>query len=153
MNRHAFVKRVLVGGGFIFLCAAPRPALGQSSPPGATLRRPVKSDSSQLRYISPSEFLAGLTLTDEQKTKINRIRDDTTSHLAAVAKDQELGPEVKDAMIGGYERIENSQIFGVLTTDQQKQVRRRLATLRATAQQPQGPLQQSPVPARNPQSK
>ena len=43
-NKNAFVKWVVVGGGFVFLCAAPRLTLGQSSPPGAVLRRPVKSD-------------------------------------------------------------------------------------------------------------
>ena len=151
MNKIAFVKRLVVAGGFVFLCATPRLALGQSSPP--VLRRPVKSTSAQRRYISPSEFLAGLTLTDDQKAKINQIREDTKSHLAAVAKDQKLGPEVKDAMIGGYQRIENSQIFGVLTLEQQQQVRRRIATLRAKALQPQDPLEQPPAPGRNPQSK
>ena len=153
MNKNAFVKRVVVGGGFIFLCVAPRLALGQSSPPGAALRRPVRSAPGQSRYISPTEYLTGLTLTDDQKAKINQIREDTKSHLAAVAKDQKLGPEVKDAMAGGFQRIENSHIFEVLTPEQQQQVRRRIATLRAAAQQAQDQAKQPPVLEQTPQPK
>ena len=153
MNKNTFVKRVVVAGGFLFLCAAPRLALGQSSPPAAALRRPVKSNPAQGRYISPSEFLAGLTLTDDQKAKINQIREDTRSRLAAVAKDEKLGPEVKEAMLGGFQRIENSKIFEVLTPEQQGEVRRRLATLRAAALQPQHPSKQPPVAESAPQPK
>jgi Spy/CpxP family protein refolding chaperone len=153
MNKNGFVKRVVFGGGLLFLWAAPRLALGQSSPPGAALRRPVVSAPSQGKPISPTEYLAGLTLTDDQKARINQIREDTKSHLAAVAKDEKLGPEVKDAMAGGFQRIENSKIFEVLTPEQQQQVRRRIATLRAAAQQPQNLSEQPPVPRRNSQSK
>jgi Spy/CpxP family protein refolding chaperone len=147
MNKNTFVKRVVVGGGLLLLCAAPKLTLGQSSPPGSALRRPIKSIPAQRRtYISPTEYLAGLTLTDDQIAKITQIRDDTRSHLAAVAKDEKLAPDVKDAMVTGYQRIENSQIFEVLTPEQQGEVRKRIATLRAAAEQPA-------VPGRNPQSK
>jgi Spy/CpxP family protein refolding chaperone len=155
MSKHAFVKRVGVAGGFIFLCASPRLSLGQPSPAGAApfpLIKPTPPPAQQrMTYISPTEFLAGLTLTDNQKAKINQIREDTKSHLAAVAKDQKLGPEVKDAMIGGYQRIENSQIFGVLTPEQQQQVRKRISTLRAAAQQPKNQSQRTAVPETIPQ--
>jgi len=154
MNKIAFVKRAVVAGGFLFLCAAPRLTLGQSSPAGAAPSPRIKPTPAQRpTYISPTQFLAGLTLTDDQKAKIEQIREDTRSHLAAVARDEKLGPEVKDAMLGGYQRIENSQIFEVLTPEQQQQVRRRIATLRAAARQPQDPLEQPTVPGRNPQSK
>ena len=151
MNKNAFVKPAVVAGGFLFLCAAPRPALGQASPPGAAPRT-VRSAPGQ-KYISPTEYLTGLTLTDDQKAKINQIREDTRSHLAVVAKDQKLGPEVKDAMIGGFQRIENSQIFEVLTPGQQQQVRRRIATLRAAAQQTQDQARQPSVLEKTPQPK
>ena len=153
MNTIAFVKRVVVAGGFLFLCAAPRLALGQSSPPGEALPRPVRSAPGQGGYISPSDYLAGLTLTDDQKAKINQIREDTKSRLAAVAKDQKLGPEVKDAMVGGFQRIENRQIFEVLTPEQQQRVRRRIAILRAVAQQAQDQAKQPPVPEITPPAK
>jgi Spy/CpxP family protein refolding chaperone len=118
------------------------------------LRTPIKSIPAQRRtYISSTEYLSGLTLNDDQKAKINQIREDTKLRLAAVATDQKLGPDVKDAMITGYQRIENSKIFEVLTPEQQQQVRRRIATLRDAAKQPQGLLEQAPVPAGNPQPK
>ena len=155
MNRDMFMKRLVVGWGFIFLCAAPRLTLGQSSQPAGALRTPIKSIPAQRQaYISPSDYLAGLTLTDDQIAKIDQIREDTRSHLAAVAKDQKLGPEVKDAMVTGYQRIENSQIFEVLAPEQQGEVRKRIATLRAAAQKPQGPSSGQPrVPGGNPQAK
>jgi Spy/CpxP family protein refolding chaperone len=156
MNKNAFVRRVVVAGGFFFLCAAPRPALGQPSPSSAAqfpLIKPTPTPAQQPRtYISPTEYLTGLTLTGDQKAKINQIREGTKSHMAAVAKDQKLGPEVKDAMVVGYQRIENSQIFQILTPEQQQQVRKRIATLRAAAQQPKNQLQQPPVPE-TPQAK
>jgi Spy/CpxP family protein refolding chaperone len=154
MNKNTFVKRMLVGGGLLFLCVAPRLSLGQSSPAGAAQFPLVKPTlNRRMTYISPTEYLAGLTLTDDQKAKINQIREETKSHLAALAKDQKLGPEVKDAMLGGYQRIENSKIFEVLTPEQQQQVRRRIATLRAPPRQPQDPLEQPSAPGKNPQSK
>ena len=153
MNKIAFVKRFVVAGGFLFLCAAPKLAFGQSSPLGAAPPPPMRSASApRPNSTPPPDLLAGLTLTDDQNAKINQIRGDTKSHLAVVAKDQKLGPEVKDAMIGGFQRIENSQIFQVLTPEQQQQVRKRIATLRAAAQQPKNQLQQPPVPE-TPQAK
>ena len=154
MNKNGFVKRVVVAGGFLFLCAAPRLALGQANPPGVAPPPGIRPTRAQRpTYISPTEYLTGLTLTDDQKAKINQIREDTKSHLAVVAKDQKLDPEVKDAMAGGYQRIENSKIFEVLTPEQQQQVRRRIATLRAAAQQTQDPAKQPSVLEQNPQPK
>ena len=129
------------------MCVAPRLTFGQSDAPAAAPAVRMKPTPAQGRtHITPTEYLAGLTLTNEQKAKINKIREDTESHLATVAKDQQLAPEVKEAMIGGYQRIENGKIFAVLTPEQQQQVRRRIAILRAAAQQSQHP-EQAPAPA------
>jgi Spy/CpxP family protein refolding chaperone len=160
MNRNAFVKRVAVGAGFLLLCGAPRLSLGQASPATPTqaspatpagLARPRAVPARRGKAISPTEYLAGLTLSDDQKAKINQIREETKTHLAAVAKDDKMGPEVKEAMLGGYQRIENGKIFEVLTPDQKKEVRKRLADLRASAQPSRPPLQQPPAPATNSQ--
>lgn len=155
MDRNAFVKRVTVAAGFLLLCASPRLSFGQASPAGPArlprLARPAPAQRG--KYISPTEFLAGLTLTEDQKTKINQIREDTKSRLAAVAKDEKLGPEVKEAMLGGYQRIENSKIFEVLTLDQQREVRKRLADLKAPAQPPRQPSQHPPAASTHSQPK
>jgi len=76
-------------------------------------------------------------LTDDQKAKINQIHQNAKSRLEAVAKDEKLSPEAKDAMLQGYRRIENGQIFDVLTPEQQQEVRKRMSAWRAAARQDQ----------------
>ena len=137
----AFVKRVLVAGGFLFLCAEPGLTLGQSSQPAAP--PPMKSASPR-NPAPPPDLLAGLTLTDDQKVRIEQIRDDTKSRLAAVANDKKLSPETANAMLVGYQRIENGKILAVLTPDQQREVRRRLSAWKAAAGERQPKLQQPP---------
>jgi hypothetical protein len=154
MNKIAFVKRFVVAGGFLFLCAAPKLAFGQSSPLGSAPPAPMRSASAPPHNPTPPpDLLAGLTLTDDQKAKINQIREDTRSRLDAVANDSKLGPEAKDAMLGGYQRIENGKIFEVLTLDQQREVRRRMSAWRDAAGQHPHQFKERPVPLRNSQAK
>jgi hypothetical protein len=83
-------------------------------------------------------LLEGLTLTDDQQVKIDQIRDDTRSRIAAVtarANDKKLSPETANAMLQGLQRIENGKILEVLTQEQQQEVRRRLAAWRASVGQ------------------
>jgi hypothetical protein len=86
-------------------------------------------------------LLDGLTLTGDQKAKIDQIREETKSRLAAVANDKKLSPEAADALARGYQRMENGKILDVLTPEQQQQVRKRVAAFRAKADgKPQYPL-------------
>jgi Spy/CpxP family protein refolding chaperone len=78
-------------------------------------------------------LLEGLTLTDDQKAKIDQIRGETKSRLAAVASDKKLSPEAADALARGYQRMENGKILEVLTPEQQQEVRKRVAAFRAKA--------------------
>ena len=136
LNKIAFVKQVMVAGGFLFLCSAAKLAFGQSSPPGAAPHPPIRSAARN--SSAPPDLLEGLTLTDDQRAKIDRIREDTKARLAVVAagaNDKKLSPEAANAMFQGYQRLENSRIFEVLTPEQQVQVRRRLSTWRAAAGQ------------------
>ena len=152
MNRNAIVKRVVVGAGFLFLCAAPRLGLAQSDPSAAAPPSRTRSASAQPgNHTSPPDLLAGLRLTDDQKAKISQIREDVKSRLAAVAIDNTLSPEVKDAMLGGFQRIENSQILAVLTPEQQREVRRQMSAWRAARGQSKYGYRQ--VPVRNSQAK
>jgi Spy/CpxP family protein refolding chaperone len=98
---------------------------------------------------SPDPF-AGLALTDEQKAKIEQIHQETKSRLEAVTKDQKLSPEVKDAMLQGYRRLENGKIFDVLTPDQQREVRKRMSAWRAAARQQQHQSRQLQPPVQPP---
>jgi Spy/CpxP family protein refolding chaperone len=131
MNKIGFVKRVVVGGGFLFAAAL---SFGQLNPPSAApplALRPTSAPRSN--SAPPPDLLVGVTLTDVQKTKIEEIREQTKSQLAAVASDKTLSPETMDAMMRGYQRIENGKIFDVLTPEQQVEVRKRMAAWKAAA--------------------
>jgi Spy/CpxP family protein refolding chaperone len=148
MSKIAFVNTVVAAGGFLFLCAAPMLALGQSSQPGAAPPAPMKSAlAPRGKSAGPPDLLEGLTLADDQKAKIGQIRDETKSRLAAMDSDKKLSPEAADAMRRGYQRLENGKILEVLTLEQQQQVRKRIAAWRAAAGKPQYPLRR--VPASN----
>ncbi len=143
MSKIAFVKTVVAAGGFLFLCAAPLLALGQPSQPGAAPPAPTKSVlAPRGKSAAPPDLLAGLTLADEQKAKIEQIREETKSRLAAVANDKKLSPEAADAFLRGYQRTENGRILEVLTPEQQQEVRKRIASWRAAGEKPQYPLRQ-----------
>ena len=144
MSKIAFVKTVVAAGGFLFfLCAAPTLALGQPNQPGAAPPAPMKSASAPRgKSAAAPDLLAGLTLTNDQKAKIDQIREQTKSRLAAVANDKKLSPEVADAFLRGYQRMENGKILEVLTPEQQQEVRKRIAAWRAGAGKTQYPLRQ-----------
>jgi hypothetical protein len=107
MNKNRFAKRVAVAAGIIFMYAVPGLTPGQSSP---------KKDA------TPADDFAGLDYTDEQKARIDQIHQDMKSRMDAVGKDQKLTAEQRDAMLAGYQRMERSQVFKVLTTQQRKEV-------------------------------
>ena len=140
MNKIAFVKPVVVAGAFLILilCAAPKPAFAQSSqagPPPPLIRSAAAPPRNS---TAPPDLLEGLTLTDDQQAKIEKIRDDTRSRIAAVtagANDKKLTPEAANAMLQGLQRIENGKILEVLTQEQQQEVRRRLSAWRASVGQ------------------
>ena len=151
MSKFEFVKTVIAAGGFLFLCAAQELALGQSSQPGAAAPAPMKPASAPRgKSAAPPDLLEGLTLTDDQKAKIDQIREDTKSRLAAVANDKKLSPEAANAFLLGYQRNENAKILEVLTPQQQQQVRKRIATWRDTAGKPQYPSRRVPASEQTP---
>ena len=151
MSKIAFAKTIVVAGGLLFLCAAPELALGQSNQPGAVPPAPMKSALAlRAKSAGQPDLLEGLTLTDDQKAKIDRIRAEARSHLAAVSNDQKLSPEAADAMRRGYQRFENVKILEVLTPEQQQQVRKRIAAVRSGTGKPQYPLRRLPGSAQTP---
>ena len=137
----AFLKAVVAAGGLLLLGAAPEWALGQSSQPDAALRG---------QSGARPDLLEGLTLTDDQKAKIEHIREETKSRRAALANDQRLSPEAADALRRGYERTEYGLFLEVLTPQQQREVRKRIAARRAAAGKPQYPLRRVPVSEQTP---
>ena len=143
MNMNCFAKRGVIVTGVLFLCAASGLAGDETTAPvGAPPPHLASPAARPRRNIPPPDILAGLTLTDDQKAKIEKIRQDTKSREEALAKDTKLSPEVKDAMLQGYRRIENSEIFEVLTPEQKQEVRKRISAWRDSARQGQRPLPQ-----------
>ena len=59
------------------------------------------------------------------------------SHMDITAKDEKLTAAQRDAMLAGYQRMERSQIFKVLTTQQRKEVLRRIRARHLVEQEQQ----------------
>lgn len=145
MTRNRIAKRVVVAFGFLFLCAAP--ASAQSNPPSAAPTQLGASPTARPKKDTPPiDYFAGLTLTDDQKAKIAEIRQNSKSRIDALAKDEKLSPEQKDAFFTGYRRMENSEIFNVLTPEQQAEVRKRMRAQRAAEQHQKKAVPATPPP-------
>lgn len=83
----------------------------------------------------PTDDFAGLNFTDDQKAKIEQVHKNTKARLDAVAKDEKLTPDQKEAMLEGFRRMERGEIFKVLTPEQQKEVRERVRARHAAEQE------------------
>jgi hypothetical protein len=144
MNKNRFAKRMAAAAGFFFLCAAPWLTRAQSSPPipAPTPRRTSPAVRPKKNTPPPDDF-AGLQYTDEQKAQIDQIHEDVKSRMDAVVKDKKLTAEQRDAMLAGYQRMERSQVYKVLTTQQRKEVLRRIRA-RHAAEQAEQSKQSSP---------
>jgi hypothetical protein len=146
MNKHRFAKRVAFAAGLIFLWAAPGLTRAQSASPRPVQTSKVASAGAQAkRDTLPPDDFAGLTYTDEQKAEIDKIRLDTKSRKAVVAKDEKLTADQKDAMLLGYTRMEYGRIYKVLSPEQQRQVRQRIRARRTADQAAQ---KKQPQPTR-----
>ena len=133
-------KQVTVAAGFLFLWWAPGLAGAQDSAPGSAPPPPLASPEARVKKEShPLDDFAGLTYTDEQKAKIDQIRQTTRQRMDLVRKDEKLTPEAKQAMLEGYQRLEISELFKVLTPEQQTEVRKK-----AQARREQQKKQNSP---------
>ena len=110
----------------------------QSTPyiPPHTLRKP-KPAARPKTDATPTSDLDGLTLTDDEKTKIDQIHKDILARMDNVRKDAQLSPEQKGAMLDGYRRIERNQVYQALGQDQQATVRKRVLARRADAMKEQ----------------
>lgn len=153
MTRLASMKSVVVAGGCLVFFAAPQAALCMSSEPGAAPPAPMDPGTvPRGRSAAPPDLLEGLTLAEDEKAKIARIRHETKARLAAMESDTALSPEAADAMRRGYVRLENSQILEALTPQQQQQVRKRIAAWRAAKGKSQYPLRRASVSDQTPQA-
>ena len=136
MSKNRLANAAAAAAGFFFLCALPGLNSAQSSPSGPvptpqgvpSVRGP-KADQGQ------TDDFAGLKFTDGQQAKIDEIRQDIKARRDAVVKDERLNTTQKEAMLEGYRRLENVQVFEVLTPEQQIAVRKRSLARRAAERQ------------------
>ena len=136
MKKNGIKKQAAVGAAILFLWCAPELASAQNSASGSAPPPYLASPEARAKKESrPPDDFAGLTFTDEQKTKIDKIRQDTKQRMDAVKKDEKLSPEAKQAMLDGYQRLELGEVFKVLTPEQQKEVRKKAQARRAAEQQ------------------
>jgi Spy/CpxP family protein refolding chaperone len=136
MNQNRFAKRVVVLAGFVFLCVGPGLAGAQSSRPYTAQTPPKTSPAARpKRDTPPTDYFAGLTFTDDQKAKIDEIHRNTKSRMDTVDKDKQLDAEQKGAMRDGYRRLENGQIYRLLTPEQRTAVRGKIRAQKLAAQQ------------------
>jgi Spy/CpxP family protein refolding chaperone len=152
-NQSRFRKEVAVSALYLFLCAAPGLTQTQSSQPSpepiahntASVTRPKKAASvTRSRKATRSEDdLTGLTLTDDQKTKIEEIRQDMKPRMEEVVNDANSSPEQKGAMLEGLVRMERRQVFEILTPEQRSEVRERILAEQAAKQEANKKTQQS----------
>lgn len=156
MNGHRFTGPI--AGAAIFLLCLPA-VVSQAS--GNTPRTPANpldqsAKSSQQAVKSFDALLAKITLTDDEKTKIDQIRRDFNNKFELVAKDPHTNPDQKAAMIGGFQRLERTQIFEVLTPVQRDEMRKNALAEHAANQpgpgyrRPSRPAQTDIAPAQPP---
>lgn len=135
-DENRIAKGVAVAVAFLFLGATPGLTRQQSdpssSPPQSAAPAPVQTAPHAptpgvrpKREATPEDDFAGLTYTDEQKAKIDKIYETAKMRADAVKRDEKLNPDQKQAMLDGYRRMEIKEMFGVLTPEQQAEVRKK----------------------------
>lgn len=146
MDNGRFVARVAARVGFLFLCAVTGSA---QTPNGALATAPtphmVSPAVRATRVPTPEEDFAGLTYTDEERAKIDKIHEDMKSRMDLVVKDDKADESQKNAMLDGLRRMERHQVYMVLAPDQQAIVRKN-ALARHAAEREQEKKQAAPAP-------
>ncbi|HEY3707515.1 MAG TPA: hypothetical protein VGL22_20810 [Terracidiphilus sp.] len=96
---------------------------------------------------APAGDFSGLTFSEEQKARLQKIHEQGQSRLSTVANDPKLDGSQKSAMLEGYQRLEYSQMYEILTPEQKAVVRKNMAA-RHEKERHHQPNQQPPHPAR-----
>ena len=140
-------KRMIVAATIVFSMVSGAPQLvGGDTPARANNSRQATAPSGHTKVSrNVMDYLGGLNLTDEQKAKIDQIQRKGKSQFGAINQDSEMDTDKKVAMLQGYRRLANAEVFDVLTPEQQTEVRKRFQN--AKRQAAAEPQQQHAVPA------
>ena len=128
-------KRVLVASALLLLLAGPRLVGSQSNSSAAPSTPHTASPAAAAN--AETLPLEGLKLTDDQKTRIAKIRQHVEARREAIIKNAALNQDRKETILQGLNLVETSEIVRVLTPDQQKEVQKRIADRHASEQQEQ----------------
>ena len=129
MYKIMFTNRVNFASLLFILFAAPALA-GTDNKPLASNQDPHVAPQvtrPPRQAVRKADDFAGLTLSEEQKAKVDQIHKDIISRMEIVAKDPAENADQKGAMLEGLARMERNQIFQILTPEQQAEVRRKIA--------------------------
>lgn len=147
MSKNLIAKLVTAVCGVCLVFASPAYSRTQAVPSTSaqTPRRTLPPTQSN-RAASPMDDFTDLQLTEDQMVKMRHIQDDFNSRLNAVANDNALNTDQKNAFLEGFQRMEYREIYtNVLIPEQQAAVRKKAATRRAAERQerPKQSTQQS----------
>ena len=134
MNKWRFAA---VAAGLVFLFSVPALIRAQSSPPplpATEIPQKTLPPPRGKKAPAPTDIFAGLQYTEDQKAKISKIHEDIKARVDAVIKDDKLNPDQKGAFLQGFERMERSRIYEVLTPEQKVEVGKRMREQRQEAQ-------------------
>jgi hypothetical protein len=135
MNNNRIAKSFVVAVAFASLFAVSAMAGAQGVHSSVVQASYASSHEIQSKGDSlPPDDFAGLSYTEEQKSELDKIHRETESNKAAVARDEKLNADQKNAMLLGYTRMEYGRTFKVLSPEQQRQVRQRILARRAADQ-------------------
>lgn len=136
MNERQRAGHVITGSVFLLLLAVPALAETQNTPL-STAQIPHTPPQAMRpgQGARPVDVLQGITLTEEQKAKIDQIHQEMKSRVDVVVKDPASDETTKRAMLEGLARMERRQVFLALTPEQQAEVRKRIVASRAAEQE------------------
>ena len=131
MNKNRFAAPAAIAAGLILLSLSVLAGADSVRQTAAQTPRAASPAAQQNKDQIPLNDFAGLNFTDEQKAEIDKIHREIEQNKAAVAQDDKLNSDQKDAMLFGYTRIEYGRTFKVLSPEQQRQVRQRILARKA----------------------
>lgn len=110
-----------------------------ASTPNPTVQRVPRTTtphvSPQGRPISIDDLLTGITLSNDQKPRIEQVRKNMRARMDLVVRDPNENADQKQAMLQGLQRLELREVYLLLTPDQRTEVRNKVAAQRAAEQQ------------------
>jgi Spy/CpxP family protein refolding chaperone len=136
MNTFRNMKRLAITAGLLAMCSAPAIVSAQESSPSQTPQAdPGQQAAGPQHGPRHQDELANLNLTDDQKTQVQKIRQDTKSQSEAVKGDTTLTPDQQHAKMQEIHKASHEQILALLTPEQRKQMKSDEMARKAAKQQ------------------